>query len=197
MDKTQNRGVLLSCSVLSLLTSVPALAGDPSTSGPGAPLADTSSTSKGFNIGGVSIGFQPRIYGGVMYYEYEQDGIGNTQQVDTSAFTQAFPNAQTLNNTLSSQAGKFLVRGTFPTVSGGGTLFVDRFFIDVYAQHAFTDSDDDSRKESASATVALTTEVFPGQAIDATITSDAEGQSSFGVELDPHRVEHFRRLLPD
>lgn len=185
MDKTQNPGVLLSCSVISLLiTSVPALAGDPNTGGPGATLADASSARKGFNIGGVSIGFQPRIYAGVMYYEYEQDGIGNTQQVDTSAFTQAFPNAQTLTNTLSSQAGKFLVRGTFPTVSGGGTLFVDRFFIDVYAQHAFTDSDDDSRKESASATVALTTEVFPGQAIDATVTSDVEGQSSFGVELD-------------
>ncbi len=65
MDKTQNPGVLLSCSVISLLiTSVPALAGDPNTGGPGATLADTSSAREGFNIGGVRIGFAPRIEGG-------------------------------------------------------------------------------------------------------------------------------------
>lgn len=181
MDNTKNPGVLLSCFVISLLTSVPVLAGDPSTSGPGATLADTSAAREGFNIGGVSIGFQPRVYGGVTYYEYEQDGIGGTQPVDVSGF---FPNARILNSTVSSQLSDFRVRGTFPTVSGGGTLFVDRFFIDAYGQHAFTDSDDDSQEEFASSTVVVSQDVFPGQAILSSGTSDVLARSNFGVELD-------------
>jgi hypothetical protein len=87
-------------------------------------------------LGGHDIGFQPRVYGGVMYYEYKQDAFISDTSGEFRPGTLAISSAE-----------KFEAKTTLPIVGGGGTFFVDRFFVDVYAQHAFSQSDSDTQRQ--------------------------------------------------
>lgn len=71
----------------------------------------------------VDLGIDPRLNTGAMYYKYEESGTVFNDPV--------FPGEQTTEN-------GFELSTWMPFVGGGATLFVDRFFIDIYAQHAFS-----------------------------------------------------------
>ncbi len=88
-------------------------------------------------IGGIPA---PCLRGG-MYYEYEQD----------SAFTQNLTDSNL--GILGSET--FEVSAILPIVGGGGTFFIDRFFLDVYGQHAF-EQDDNENSFTASASSRVT-----------------------------------------
>lgn len=188
MNKTKNPGVLLSCFVISLLMSVPALAGDPSTGGPGAPLTERNAAAEGFHIGGVRIGFAPRIEGGVMYYEYEQDGVAGAAPLNLSSLEQVIEATNpgvdvALAGVTLSSVSSSTVRATFPTIRGGGTLFVDRFFVDAYGQHAFPQDDDDGFDSFQTLQARGSTTIggfsFPTGAI-----TNQQSKSAFEAELD-------------
>jgi hypothetical protein len=71
-----------------------------------------------------------------MFYEYEQDSI-------------ATPIFGFRPGTLATSADtKIKVSTTLPLVGGGGTFFADRFFVDVYAQHAFSQSDSATQRQN-------------------------------------------------
>ena len=88
------------------------------------------------NIGDLEFRIRPRLEGGLMYYEYEQDGGFNTM-----GFNDA-------NLTISENTLEF--KDTLPVVLGGMSFFIDRFFIDLNAQKAFNGSDIDFQSTSFS-----------------------------------------------
>lgn len=112
-----------------------------------------------FTVGGINIGIQPRINGGAMYYEYSQPTVGveraqanlNTAQLEDDV-NQIFvgfglaPGSITSLATVSPEQS-FETSTWLPTLGGGATLFVDRFYVDGYAQHAFTGNDKTSQDQ--------------------------------------------------
>lgn len=79
---------------------------------------------------------QPRLNSGVMFYEFEQDPVFS---FDSSGAGDPQPGFALGNRTLSD---------VMPFVGGGLTLFVNRFFLDVYAQGAFSGEDDDVQQNA-------------------------------------------------
>ena len=73
---------------------------------------------------------QPRINAGMMYYQLEQE----------PNFAVLGPGGQDAACCISD----FQVEDFLPFVGGGATLFVNRFFVDVYAQRAFSGDDEAS-----------------------------------------------------
>jgi hypothetical protein len=154
MRTTTLRLLLLIYSTATLLVGVPLRAavsaeGEASTS----PAPATSDFKReSFQLWGREVGFQPRVYGGAMYYDYEQDAIVSTDVVGFNP--PAGAGARTLQVTTGTP---FKATAWFPIVGGGGTFFVDRFFVDAYAQHAFMQSDSTNQEFfSATSTVAPT-----------------------------------------
>jgi hypothetical protein len=96
----------------------------------------TPSLANALNIGGLELGIRPRLEGGLMYYEYEQDATLSITDVGSANF--------------SAGASKFEFKDTLPVVLGGVTFFIGRFFIELNAQKAFTGSDSDSQSRSLS-----------------------------------------------
>jgi hypothetical protein len=96
----------------------------------------TPSLANALNIGDSELRIRPRLEGGLMYYEYEQDATLNITNVDSA--------------NLSLGDSKFKFKDTLPVVLGGVTFFIDRFFIELNAQKAFTGSDSDSQSSSFS-----------------------------------------------
>lgn len=88
------------------------------------------------NIGGLELGIRPRLEGGLMYYEYEQDATLNITDFGSA--------------NLSISDSKLEFKDTLPVVLGGVTLFTNRFFIELNVQKAFTGSDSDSQSSSLS-----------------------------------------------
>jgi hypothetical protein len=68
---------------------------------------------------------QPRLTGGLMYYEFEQDAVFSF-------------NESSLFGPLGSRA----LSDVMPFVGGGATFFSNKFFLDVYAQGAFSGQDE-------------------------------------------------------
>jgi hypothetical protein len=138
MRTTTLRLVLLMYSTATLLVGMPlraAVSGEGEASTAPVPAA-SDFERQNFQLWGREVGFQPRVYGGAMYYKYEQDPVVSTENVFFS------PPAGAGTRTLQVATGTpFEVKAWLPIVGGGGTFFVDRFFVDVYAQHAFTQSD--------------------------------------------------------
>lgn len=96
-------------------------------------LAGISHSSHALDI--PEIYFTPRITGGAMYYEYEQDPVESgfrTPDVDSREV----------------DTKKMRFASLLATVSAGGTLNIDRFYIDAAIKHAFTERDDDSSRSS-------------------------------------------------
>lgn len=100
---------------------------------------DSAFERQGFTVGGIQIGVQPRIEGGAMYYDYEQDqvAIPNASQQEVRSLAAMFPE----DVLLASGASKFEVSAVLPTLSGGITVFADRFFLDLSALRAFPEDD--------------------------------------------------------
>ena len=71
---------------------------------------------------------QPRINAGMMYYEAELDP--------------RFAVLGTGGQNVSCCVSEFGVNDFMPFIGGGATLFVNRFFVDVYAQRAFSGDDE-------------------------------------------------------
>lgn len=88
-----------------------------------------------FDVGGWNIGIQPRLEAGFMYYDFEQEP-GNIASRPGDPVQQNFT------------AGKLEVKDTLPMISGGLTLFVDRFFIDASVQYAFNGEDNNKQEFS-------------------------------------------------
>jgi hypothetical protein len=97
---------------------------------------------KNLSVFGRNIGFQPRFYTGAMYYQYEQDAVVQ-EATPPPGFTGAFV-----------ASTPFEFKTTFPIVGGGGTFFTDQFFVDLYAQHAFSQSDSNDQNTFTSRTLA-------------------------------------------
>lgn len=150
-----------------------------------------------FTIGGIEIGVKPRLTGGAMYYNYSQPTVGveRVQLQRSTATLEAGVNNLLAANGLepvSSEADSsvslekpFDVSAWLPTVGGGATIFIDRFFIDGSAQHAFTGSD------SASQPLAFANTVFAqgvqpgtGTRFDVAATQFSRVNESFDVDID-------------
>lgn len=71
----------------------------------------------------IELGLRPRFNTGFQYYEYNQDAF-------------SFSSGQFSNSTSKIQFSDFV-----PFVSGGLTLFLDRFFIDGFVQYSFEGQD--------------------------------------------------------
>ncbi len=114
-----------------------------------------------FTIGGVTIGIKPRLTGGAMYYDYSQPTAGVDQAelisaaegltADIDGILEGFglepvPGASSSQSSVE-QEQPFEVTTWLPTVGGGATIFLDRFFIDGSAQHAFNSSDSTSQTQ--------------------------------------------------
>lgn len=78
---------------------------------------------------GAAVGFgaQPRFNVGAQYYEYREDSF------ESETANPDFPNS----------FSKFEFSDTLPFVSGGLTLFADRFFVDLSVQYSFDGEDKD------------------------------------------------------
>lgn len=74
-----------------------------------------------------NLSFQPRLECGVMYYEFEAEAFSQTVY-------------QIVNKTKSA----FKYNDSMLCVSGGGTFFMDRFFLDISGQYAFNGHDSES-----------------------------------------------------
>jgi hypothetical protein len=105
-----------------------------------------------FNIGGMTVGIQPRLNGGAMYYEYSQPAVSGgftTDEILQIGIDAGLPEqtAEVLaNNALTSiTTGEFEVSTMLPVFGGGATVFLEHFFIDGYAQQAFEASGDTSQ----------------------------------------------------
>ena len=70
----------------------------------------------------LELGVRPRLNTGFQYYEYNQDNF-------------------TSNGLISSTASSIEFSDYVPFVSGGLTLFIDRFFIDGFVQYSFEGQD--------------------------------------------------------
>lgn len=88
--------------------------------------------SEAMDFGGWSVALQPRIEFGVARYEFNFSSVSQTLPV---------PNAE---EPLTISTGKVKFEDTLPTVSGGLTLSIDRFFIDLSALKAFNGDVNDS-----------------------------------------------------
>jgi hypothetical protein len=135
---------------------------------------------KKLSLWGRDIGFQPRVYGGVMYYDYEEDATAASAGPIPS-----FENVETLSRISGS---KYEVKTTLPILGVGGTFFIDRFFIDLYTQHAFSQSDNGNQTiyESRSAIIGPTAGASITSQLDAHQDNDVdrtEGAVSVGYSL--------------
>lgn len=155
-----------------------------------------------FTIGGIDVGFQPRLTGGAMYYEYEQPTIGveraqlnleaallnnNVQAALTNLGIE--PSTTTVLST-AAQEDAFKVSTWLPTIGGGATFFVDRFFMDGYAQHAFQTSDSTNQRQNTA--VSLFSQGTT-DSLGAPVRFDSGGsafsQTSEGFDVDVERTE--------
>lgn len=78
-----------------------------------------------------NISFQPRLDSGVMYYEFECEAFSRTLR-PVSNYTQS----------------AFKYSDYMPFLTVGGTLFINRFFLDLNGQYAFSGHDSTSMAES-------------------------------------------------
>lgn len=156
-----------------------------------------NSTYAEFTIGGLNVGFQPRLNGGGMYYEFSQPGADALAQAQQAEFAEATQNA--INDILRQQNVQgsvaepviesvaieepFEVSALLPTIGGGGTLFVDRFFIDGYAQHAFQTSDSVSQSQDVSLS-AFGTGTLQNQPLTFNATQIERQSRTFDVDID-------------
>jgi hypothetical protein len=83
----------------------------------------------------VDFAFQPRLEAGAMFYEFEQDDFSRITA--TGNAIDGLP--QSTLKTESQNGVKF--KDVMPFIGGGGTLFVDKLFVDVSAQYADNGSD--------------------------------------------------------
>jgi hypothetical protein len=91
----------------------------------------------------VDFGFQPRLEAGMLYYKYVQDA-GTDLETNSGGLLPGLP-----DNTLNfSNQSKLEFKDVLPFVSGGGTTFINRFYIDLAAQYAF-DGHDTAQTRSA------------------------------------------------
>lgn len=150
-----------------------------------------------FTVGGIGVGFKPRLTGGAMYYDYSQPTVGveRAQLQQSTAQLQGDidnilagngldPILSEADSTASSDK-PFEVSAWLPTVGGGATIFVDRFFIDGSAQHAFKTSDATSQPLALSnALFAQGVDPATGTRFDAAASEFARLNESFDVDID-------------
>lgn len=97
-----------------------------------------SDQASALNLGGVEVGIQPRVEAGLLYYEYQQDPVAVPQL--------SIPNVQ-LDGNFSQE--KLRLKDTMPTISGGLTIFADRFFLDLSALTTLSDGEDSDTFEAS------------------------------------------------
>ncbi len=152
-------------------------------------VGEDLSPEEGFSLFGLRIGFQPRVDGGAMYYEYTQEaGTGfSAAGVSTRGFGggvgggvepgEVFLGADAL---VVRSVSEFEISGVLPIVGVGGTFFVERFFVDVYAAHAFEVSDtENSRRQQAESIL----DVPPGGGFSAS-SNISETNTRHDVDFD-------------
>lgn len=136
-----------------------------------------------FTVGGINVGFLPRLNGGGMYYEYSQasvDALAQAQQEQLQDMIPALREAlsqpleaaglssepPTISDpiiTAIASDSSFEVSALLPTIGGGGTVFVaDRFFVDGYVQHAFEASDTTSQVQTLTTSLSGTGTISSG-----------------------------------
>lgn len=82
----------------------------------------------------ADLSFQPRLEAGVMYYSFESEAVSSTVLSSPVAFN--------TGANVTQQA--FEYSDNLPFVGGGGTFFMNRFFLDLSMQYAF-DGDDSTK----------------------------------------------------
>ena len=87
-------------------------------------------------IGDRNLGIQPRVEVGYMYYEYEQSAVSQTVLSNAGQFGRNFTQE------------KLKFKDWMPTLGGGVTFFLDRFFLDFSGQKAFSGDDNDTASSS-------------------------------------------------
>jgi hypothetical protein len=75
----------------------------------------------------LNLSVQPRFKSGIQYYEYERESFQSVVQGSQGQFIESL--------------GKAKIRNWLPFVSGGATVFIDRFFVDFNVQHSFDGKD--------------------------------------------------------
>ncbi|MGF1615661.1 MAG: hypothetical protein ACFCVA_17605 [Gammaproteobacteria bacterium] len=156
-----------------------------------------STAQADFAIGNVNIGIKPRLTGGAMYYNYTQPTVG----VEQAQVQQSTAELQENIDGILSQFGlqpiaseadftvsldkPFEVTTWLPTIGGGATFFVDRFFIDASAQHAFKTSDTASQPlASANALFSQGVDPATGTRFDLGASQFARLNENFDVDID-------------
>lgn len=89
-----------------------------------------SNSAGALNIREVEFNVQPRLETGLLYYDYQQDGLTATLASTAQQFGGNFVQES------------FRFKDTMFFVGGGLTAFVDRFFIDLSALTTLTDGED-------------------------------------------------------
>ncbi|MFZ0258290.1 MAG: hypothetical protein WAN46_22260 [Gammaproteobacteria bacterium] len=84
----------------------------------------------------VEVNLQPRLNTGPMYYEFEQEA--------QFKFIVPDPENNPTGVVAFGPSSKVSFSDVMPFVGGGATLFIERFFIDAYAQAAFDGEDQDT-----------------------------------------------------
>lgn len=97
----------------------------------------------------VDFKVEPRLNVGALYYEFEQEPLTIR---DSGVFNGNFATSET-------KISGFSMNDVMPIINGGVTLFVDRFFVDIYGQKAF--SGEDSTTTETTFTNANSTNHFP------------------------------------
>ena len=93
-------------------------------------------------VSAIDFAIQPRLEIGAMYYEYEQEDRAEIRA--TGNPVDGLPNSTV---TTTAQNG-LNFKDTLPFISGGITLFVDKFFVDLSAQYADNGSDNADNRSS-------------------------------------------------
>lgn len=92
------------------------------------------------SVSALDFHVEPRLNTGAMYYEFEQQAA--------FSFTVPDPvNNPTGVNTRGASS-KVSFSDVMPFVGGGATVFLDRFFVDAYAQAAFNGKDTDTLQQA-------------------------------------------------
>lgn len=109
----------------------------------------------------LDLNLQPRFNTGAQYYEYSQD-----------AFSFA-----SLNPRFANTGAELKFSDVVPFVSGGLTLFVDRFFVDFSVQYSFEGNDEDNFSSSS---------FLPASGF---IPTDTVARTSSVLDTDFNRIE--------
>ncbi len=125
----------------------------------------------------LDLHFQPRFEVGAVVYEWEEEGI-----------REPGPQAGLFN-----QSSGRSIKDVLPFVSGGGTLFVGKFFIDFQAQYAFDGEDEDQFNNTTFVPASDATPFISSNSmVESNISSKTEfDRTEFAVSVGYALTENF------